>query len=91
MRRESIRLFLLIRGRGTRDLSLYTHPHTHTHTHTQSRMEGDGEREKQTEKRPCEDTVRRCFLPDRSTGTSLVAQWLRLHLLTQGVWGSIRG
>jgi len=54
-------------------------------------MEGDGERERQTEKRPYEDTVRRCFLPDRSIGTSLVAQWLRLCLPTQGVWDSIRG
>jgi len=81
MRRESIR--------GTRDLS--THTHTHTHTHARSRMEGDGERERQTEKRPYEDTVRRCFLPDRSIGTSLVAQWLRLCLPTQGVWDSIRG
>ena len=52
MRRESIRLFLLIRGRGTRDLSLYTHPHTHTHTHTHTEQDGGrwGERETDREK-----------------------------------------
>ena len=83
------------RERYQRPLSLSVYTHTHTHTHTHSRMEEEGERERErereTEKRPCEDTVRRFFLPDRSIGTSLVAQWLRLRHPTQRVWGSIRG